>query len=148
MPTITVQSSANAQRANSASVAASLVFATSLGCGTPLVLAADDAGAGKKIFEQQCVACHTAEPNDNGGVQGPSLIGVFGRPVGTDKEFSYTAELRDSKLVWDAQTLDRFLAAPDKVVPGTAMVMAVPNQADRQHLIAYLQQAVASASRP
>jgi cytochrome c len=144
----TVQSIAKVPRASIGMVVSSLLGAASMGCFTATVLAADDADAGKKIFEQQCVGCHTAEHNDNGGVQGPSLIGVFGRPVGADKEFSYTAELRDSKLVWDAQTLNRFLAAPDKVVPGTAMVMAVPNQADREHLIAYLQQAIASASRP
>ena len=125
----------------------SLVFVNAV-TFSPTAARAADPAAGKKIFEQQCVACHTAESNDNGGVQGPSLIGVFGRAVGADKEFSYSAELRDSKLVWDEQTLDRFLAAPDKVVPGTAMVMALPNQTDRDHLIAYLQQATASASRP
>ena len=134
-------------RVRFAVITSSLWVGCSLAAFPPSAIAAGDAATGKKIFEQQCAACHTAEPNDNGGVQGPSLIGVLGRPVGADKEFSYTTELRTSKLVWDEQTLDRFLAAPDKVVPGTAMVMALPNQDERDHLIAYLKQTIASASR-
>ena len=30
-----------------------------------------DATAGKTLFRQQCSICHTAEPEDNGGAQGP-----------------------------------------------------------------------------
>jgi cytochrome c2 len=121
----------------------SVVIAALSLCGASTAFADGDASAGKALFELQCAACHTAEPNDNGGVQGPSLIGVFGRPVGGDKEFSYTTELRASKLIWDAQTLDRFLATPDKLVPGTAMVVALPNQVDRDNLIAYLRATLA-----
>jgi cytochrome c len=105
-----------------------------------------NADEGKKYFEMQCIACHSAETDDGGGAQGPSLIGVLGRAVGSDKEFSYTKELRDSKLVWDVATLDRFLAAPDKVVPGTMMVIAVPEQSDRDNLVAYFKR-VAGANK-
>jgi cytochrome c len=105
-----------------------------------------NADEGKKYFEMQCIACHSAEADDGGGAQGPSLVGVLGRAVGSDKEFSYTKELRDSKLVWDAATLDRFLIAPDKVVPGTMMVIAVPEQSDRDNLIAYFKR-VAGANK-
>jgi cytochrome c2 len=99
---------------------------------------AADAAAGKAFFEQQCVACHTAEPDDGGGAQGPSLIRLVGRRAASDPEFEYTRELRNALLTWDAATLERFLAAPDKVVPGTAMLLAVPGKADRDNLIAYL----------
>ena len=105
-----------------------------------------NADEGKKFFEIQCIACHSAEADDGGGAQGPSLIGVLGRSAGADKEFAYTKQLLDSKLVWDAATLDRFLAAPDKVVPGTMMVIAVPAQSDRDNLIAYFKR-VASANK-
>ena len=104
---------------------------------------ADDVVAGKSFFEEQCIACHTAKEGDNGGNQGPSLIGLVGRPAASDKEFTYTPQLKTAKLIWDAATLDRFLAAPDTVVPGTAMVFAVPNKADRDKLLAYF----ASVSR-
>lgn len=105
-----------------------------------------NADEGKKYFEMQCIACHSGEADDGGGAQGPSLIGLLGRPVASDKEFSYSKELRDSKLVWDVATLDRFLAAPDKVVPGTMMVIAVPEQSDRNNLIAYFKR-IASANK-
>ena len=107
------------------------------------VHAEGDAIAGKKYFEEQCIACHTAEPDDGGGAQGPSLIGVFGRIAGSDKEFSYTNQLQESKLTWDAATLERFLSAPDTLVPGTAMVIAVPGKSDRDNLIAYFRRVAA-----
>src|SRR6202035_5774759 len=100
---------------------------------------AADATAGKTFFTQQCTICHSAEPGDNGGAQGPSLIGVYGRHAASAAGFSYTAALRGTNLTWDAPTLSRFLASPTTVVPGSAMVIAVPNESDRGNLIAYFQ---------
>ena len=98
-----------------------------------------DAAAGRTLFRAQCALCHTAEPGDGGGAQGPSLIGVFGRPAGTGAGFSYTNELRASGLTWDAATLQRFLQSPTGIVPGTSMVVAVSGDADRANLAAYFQ---------
>jgi glucose/arabinose dehydrogenase/cytochrome c2 len=98
-----------------------------------------DATAGKTFFTQQCTICHSAEPGDNGGAQGPSLIGVYGRHAGSAAGFSYTGALRAANLTWDAPTLSRFLASPTTVVPGSAMVIAVPDESDRDNLIAYFQ---------
>jgi len=98
-----------------------------------------DASAGKALFRQRCTVCHTAESGDDGGAQGPSLIGVLGRPAAGAPQFSYTQALRESKLTWDAATLKRFLGAPAGVVPGTSMALAVPDEADRDNLIAYFQ---------
>ena len=98
-----------------------------------------DASTGKALFAQRCTVCHTAESGDDGGAQGPSLIGVLGRPAASAPQFSYTQALRESKLSWDAATLKRFLSAPAGVVPGTSMALAVPDEADRDNLIAYFQ---------
>jgi glucose/arabinose dehydrogenase/cytochrome c2 len=98
-----------------------------------------DASAGKALFRQRCTVCHTAESGDSGGAQGPSLVGVLGRPAASAPQFSYTQALRESKLSWDAATLKRFLNAPAGVVPGTSMALAVPDEADRDNLIAYFQ---------
>jgi glucose/arabinose dehydrogenase/cytochrome c2 len=98
-----------------------------------------DAAAGKTLFRQQCSICHTVEPGDNGGAQGPSLIGVYRRHAASAAGFSYTAALRAAHLTWDAPTLRRFLASPTTVVPGSAMVVAVPNESDRDNLVAYFQ---------
>lgn len=96
-----------------------------------------DPNAGKQTFRAQCALCHSAEPNDNGGAQGPSLQGIMGRTAGTAADFGYTQALKDSGLTWDAETLDRFLAAPTQVVPGTSMVIPVADASDRENLIAY-----------
>jgi glucose/arabinose dehydrogenase len=143
---ITCEHSMNGKRIG---INVSLLMLTTAACATPVVAA--DATAGKALFQQQCTVCHTAEPNDNGGAQGPSLIGVFGRHAAGDPSFGYTKALQDSKLTWDARTLDRFLTAPGKLVPGTAMPAAVSNKTQRADLVAYLQSAsksAASASAP
>jgi glucose/arabinose dehydrogenase/cytochrome c2 len=106
-----------------------------------------DASAGKALFRQRCSVCHTAESGDSGGAQGPALIGVLGRPAAGAPQFSYTQALRESKLTWDAATLKRFLNAPAGVVPGTSMALAVPDEADRDNLIAYFQ-SVSSQAPP
>lgn len=98
-----------------------------------------DPVAGKAAFRAQCALCHSAEPGDNGGAQGPSLVGVIGRKAASASGFSYTAALRNSKLTWDAQTLDRYLAAPMQVVPGSSMVIPLEDDADRRNVIAYFQ---------
>jgi glucose/arabinose dehydrogenase/cytochrome c2 len=100
---------------------------------------AADAAAGLALFRQQCALCHSAQPDDNGGAQGPNLNGVFTRHAASGEAFDYTRALRASNLTFDAATLDRFLSSPTSVVPGSAMVVAVPKQEDRDNLIAYLQ---------
>jgi glucose/arabinose dehydrogenase/cytochrome c2 len=107
-----------------------------------------DAAAGKTLFRAQCALCHTAEPGDGGGAQGPSLIGIFGRPAGSGADFPYTKELRGSGLKWDAATLQRFLQAPTVLVPGTSMVVAVSEAADRANLAAYFQSVQGAGGSP
>src|SRR5580704_6200554 len=126
----------------------SIVFCCAIGwvlAGVPAL--GSDANAGKLLFRERCSVCHTAESGDNGGAQGPSLIGVMGRAAASAPQFSYTPALRDSKLTWDAATLKRFLAAPTSVVPGTSMLLAVPGESDRDNLIAYFQ-SVSNQAQP
>ena len=104
-------------------------------CGA--IARAGDAAAGRSMFLQQCSICHSASPDDHGGAQGPSLAGLIGRHAASDPAFSYSGALRTAPLTWDAATLDRFLASPTTVVPGSMMVTAVPDSAERSDLIAY-----------
>jgi cytochrome c2 len=105
-----------------------------------------DAAAGKAYFTQTCRQCHSAEPGDGGGEIGPSLAGVFGRPAGVgDSRFAYTKSLTDSKLVWNLETLDRFLTDPAMAVPGTTMALPIPVKKDRDNVIAYFQSLVGGA---
>ncbi len=123
------------------SVCFGLTLLTLFSCAQAVSTSADaaDVSAGRALFRQQCTVCHTAEPDDGGGAQGPSLIGVFGRPAAADPSFGYTRALQESKLVWDTETLDRFLESPAKVVPGTAMAVATTDPHRRADLVAYLE---------
>ncbi|WP_132385773.1 c-type cytochrome [Novosphingobium sp. PhB165] len=84
-----------------------------------------------------CRACHSVESDGKSGI-GPNLHGVVGRPAASLPGFGYSPALRSSKLRWDDQSLDDFLAAPSKKVPGTRMPISTPDPAKRAAIIAYL----------
>jgi glucose/arabinose dehydrogenase len=101
---------------------------------------ADPAG-GKVLFQQSCALCHasTLGPGNMAiSGQGPSLVGVVGRPAASLPNFNYSKALRASGLTWDAATLDRFLTSPSAAVPGTTMPIPVPSAASRADIIAFL----------
>ena len=91
---------------------------------------------GQQAFGQ-CRACHTLTKGGRNGV-GPNLYGVINRPAASLPGFNYSAALKASKLKWDDKTLDQFLAAPMKKVPGTRMPIGVADPAKRAALIGYL----------
>ena len=94
---------------------------------------------GKTLFQQACALCHASGREQRlAAGQGPLLAGVVGRPAASLSNFGYTKALESSHLTWDAATLDRFLAGPTALVPGTNMVITVANPADRSDLIAFL----------
>jgi glucose/arabinose dehydrogenase/cytochrome c2 len=90
---------------------------------------------GEALFRQRCAVCH---PTGARGGQAPGLANVLGRKAGTGTAFSYTPALANSGLIWDAATLDRYLANPVALVPGSKMVISVPDPRERRDLIAYL----------
>jgi cytochrome c len=97
-----------------------------------------DAARGEKHFEE-CATCHTLERGVNN--VGPSLSGLFRRKAGEIADFRYSPALKKSGITWTAQTLDSYLADPQKAVPGNRMPYAgLPDAAARADLIAYLQQ--------
>jgi cytochrome c len=64
---------------------------------------------------------------------------VFGRRAGSLPGYSYSAAMKAQTFIWNDQTLDRWLARPADLVPGTAMAFAgIDSKADRDALIAYL----------
>ncbi len=97
-----------------------------------------DAAHGKQVFAARCGLCHSAGPDEGEAGQGPPLAGVVGRTAASAPGFGYTNALKASKLVWTPANLDRFLAGPSTLVPGTAMPVAVGDAKTRADLIAYL----------
>ncbi|UUL83137.1 c-type cytochrome [Sphingomonas qomolangmaensis] len=95
-----------------------------------------DAAKGKTVFAR-CAACHSVVPGKKG--VGPSLAGVVGRPAAAMPGYSYSAALKNSKLVWNDATIARFVAGPSKLVPGTKMMAPpVTKPEDQANLVAYL----------
>lgn len=89
----------------------------------------------------QCKVCHNfvkGQPNKIG----PNLYGVVGRKAATVAGFSYSAAIKAKGaggLVWNASTLDPWLTAPAKYVPGTKMAYAgLKDPAQRKAMIDYL----------
>ena len=102
----------------------------------PLAAAAPDAMRGEAIYAR-CQACHALSFDR----VGPRHCGLLGRPAGSVPDYGYSAALKRSGIVWDEKSLDRFLAAPMKAVPGTSMTYAgIPDRQERADLIAYLRQ--------
>lgn len=100
--------------------------------------AAADPGA--RAF-QKCFACHSVDPKER-GLPGPNLARVVGRPAAALADFAYSKAMlaaRRKNVVWTEATLDRFLADPQAVVPGTAMeFFGLRSSVERAAVIAYL----------
>src|SRR4051812_29088956 len=96
-----------------------------------------DIGAGKQVF-QLCSACHTIGA-DQPSTVGPNLHGLFGRKGGAKTDFKNTPELVATGQTWDAETIARWVTAPQAEVPATKMLfIGVKDPKQRTDLIAYL----------
>ncbi len=93
-----------------------------------------DTARGAQLYASRCGGCHSVDANRIG----PAHRGVFGRRAGTVTGFDYSPALRASRLVWDARTLDAWLADPESTIPGQSMGYRVDSERDRADLIAYL----------
>ena len=103
---------------------------------------APDLKNGEEIYSR-CLACHALESDR----VGPRHCGVVGRRAGSVRGFDYSKGMKNSRLVWNTKTLDRFIADPAKTVPGTTMTYAgVKDAKERSDLIAWLEAAGRSAA--
>lgn len=96
--------------------------------------------AGERAFAR-CVACHSTEPGEDTPA-GPTLRDVVGRRIAARPGFDYSPAMRSFAHRhgrWSPRLLDRFLAAPETVVPGTEMSSeGIADPAERRALIDWL----------
>lgn len=121
------------------STAVVAAIAAMLGIAVPST--AQNQPSGERTFSM-CKACHTVGKGDRNGI-GPNLAGLFGRTAGSVPGYNYSSAMKKSGIRWDDKTLEEFLAAPTKKVPGTKMPISVADPAKRAALIAYLKSATA-----
>ena len=97
--------------------------------------AGGDPAAGRLVF-RKCQACHSMEPGKT--LLGPSLAGILGRKAGADANYNYSPAMKQANVVWDAKSLDAYLADPQKVVPGNKMPFpGLKTEQDRADVIAF-----------
>jgi cytochrome c len=92
--------------------------------------------AGADLFRKRCGGCHSMDRDK----AGPNLKGVYGRPAAAGTSFPYSDALRKSGVVWNAVTLEQWLADPEKLVPGNDMPFHVEKADERALIIEYLKE--------
>ena len=94
-----------------------------------------DAGRGEQLYEA-CTDCHSLDKND----VGPRHRGVYGRKAGSLPDYAYSEALKSSNIVWNEETLDKWLTDPQTLVPGAKMFFHLENPQNRADVIAFLKE--------
>jgi len=99
--------------------------------------AGGDPARGADLFRQNCSACHSQQPGQN--LVGPSLFSIVGRAAASIADFSYSAALKGSGIVWTADRLMAYLKSPRQYVPGVKMMFpGLSDEKDRENVVAFL----------
>lgn len=114
---------------------------------TPSLAQSGDVTRGQQDF-RACAACHSLEPDHN--MTGPSLAGLWGRKAGGLPSFDrYSDALKSSGIVWNDDTLDRWITDPQRTVPDNAMPFeGIKDSGARADLLAFLKQATKPGAAP
>jgi cytochrome c len=94
---------------------------------------------GQAAFNNNCRTCHSTKEGDNR--LGPSLSNIVGTKAAARSGYAnYSQAMKTAGITWDEQTLDRFIANPESVVPNNNMkpFKGVPDAAARKAIIEYL----------
>ncbi len=94
---------------------------------------------GKRLFIL-CASCHNVKKGEPHKV-GPNLHGIFGQQAGVTKGFVFSEELINKDIIWDEETIRKWIENPAEYVPGTKMAfVGVKKPAQQDALIAYLKE--------
>lgn len=119
-------------------VLATALLSPGLSTADPEKGALPDIEQGKATFNTMCSVCHSVKMT-GGPIEGPNLLGLVGRPAGSQPDFTkYSEALKASGITWSTKSLDRFLMSPMAMVPGTFMPMLIPDDKLRADVVAYL----------
>lgn len=95
---------------------------------------------GARVFIS-CASCHSVQPGEH--MTGPSLASVWNQKAGTVQGFErYSDALQRSGIVWTDANLQRWLAGPEKLIPGNAMTFpGLREKKDQEDIAAFLKAA-------
>ena len=109
---------------------AGLIFSV----GISAIAAEPDAKRGRVLYESRCIACHSLDANR----VGPRHRGLFGRKAGAVDDYPYSSALAASAIIWNDDSLERWLADPERLISGQRMNFRISESQDRTDIIAYL----------
>ena len=93
---------------------------------------------GKKVFKK-CAACHSLQEGKN--KIGPSLHNLLDRKAGSVEGYKYSKAMKNSDVVWDEKSLDKFLTKPRKFIKRTKMSFwGIKKKSLRDDLISFFKQ--------
>lgn len=123
---------------------AHVLLASSFGLTLALLLVAERvvaAESSQAAFNNRCRTCHSVKEGDNR--LGPSLHNIFGAKAGASAFQAYSQALRNSGVIWSEETLNKFIANPDALIPGNNMkpFAGVTDEAERSQIVDYLKSA-------
>ena len=96
-----------------------------------------DPAAGQKVATK-CQACHDFTKGGPNRV-GPNLWGVVGGPSAHKDDYNYDDAIKNLKITWTFENLDKYLTSPKTFAPGTKMTFpGLPKAQDRANLLRWL----------
>lgn len=93
-----------------------------------------DPKRGEDLFRRRCTSCHKLDAEK----EGPRLRGVFGRKSGSIQSFNYSDALKNANIIWNADSLDKWLTDTDKFIPDNDMNLGIKNAQERSDIVSYL----------
>jgi cytochrome c len=84
-----------------------------------------------------CSSCHSLSQGEHG--LGPSLYGIWGKKAAATNDFRYSKALKKSGIIWNEETLNKYIEDPQALVPGGRMPFSgIEENAVRLKIIDYL----------
>lgn len=121
-------------------ILAGVAVAAVMGFAQQAAAEAGNVEKGKAVFKR-CAVCHVLNKEQNR--VGPHLVEIVGRKAGVVEKFNYSKALlkmAEDGLVWDKESLDKYLTKPKDFIKGGKMAFAgLSKEKDRTDLIAYLE---------
>ncbi len=113
---------------------------TPLGPGSATADSQTDTSRGARVW-RACAVCHSLGPDD-GNRAGPTLKGIFGRPIASAPGYAYSGALKALDIIWTEETVAAlFEFGPEAYTPGSRMPeQRLPAPEDRRALIEFLRE--------